>query len=121
MVKQPDPYMNLDRQQNITKLVFGLEKIASGAKNLVEIDEDNDKSKPSSINGPFQYDLVDMGRQYVADLFSDFGVLTDAIYTDATENPSLKWNNEVSRIQSVSKFMIQMFDDLDLLLSTDVN
>lgn len=68
--------------------------------------------------GPLRYDIVDIGRQVLTNLFTDLNTMledTYAVYVN-TSDMSL-----VEDIQYISFKMLQIIQDLDAFLATDTN
>lgn len=90
-------------------------KVAAGWKNLMMAV--NDKSVDVSI-GPLRYDIVDIGRQTLINIFADLYKMytsTFLLYNKTSDNMLAK------DIDLLVSAMIDVLTDIDTLLATDTN
>ena len=94
---------------------FNPGKIGYSWKLLVEAV--NDKMLDASV-GPLRYDIVDIGRQVLTNLFADVYKLYTStfLYYSKTNDSSL-----VNDIELLGSTLVDILNDLDTLLATDVN
>ena len=94
---------------------FAPYKIATAWKHLVT-DARNGELNPKV--GPLRYDIVDIGRQMIVNMFAD----VYKIYTSGyTAYMSSKNKDVYTAIKSLEVSWTTMFDDLDTLLGSDPN
>ena len=67
--------------------------------------------------GSLQYDLVDIGRQVLVNLFVDLHAMYTATYNVYDQS---KVNTSV-QLDSIRNSMLQLFDNLDMLLASNTN
>ncbi len=68
--------------------------------------------------GPLRYDLVDIGRQVLVDIFADLYLMHEAIYTHWV----LEKKGDVSPdLDILSEVMLKIIEDLDNFLGSDTN
>ena len=71
--------------------------------------------------GPFQYDLVDIGRQCLVNLFFDLYSSFEATYHSVLNNPALDGSERVTLIKPITDAMLKLILDTDKYLATNVN
>jgi len=97
---------NWDSFPSATIMVKALEQLLTGHndKHLVDV-------------GPYQYDIVDITRQAITNLFADVQVMFGLSYQ--------KWQfrneNSTKEFMSISNAMLEMISDLDKLLASNTN
>jgi len=97
---------NWDTFTNTTIMVKALELLLTGRNNshLVEV-------------GPYQYDVVDITRQAITNLFADVQVMFGLSYQ--------KWQfrneNSTTEFMLITNAMLEMISDLDKLLASNTN
>ncbi|KAL6074088.1 N-acetylglucosaminidase, alpha [Balamuthia mandrillaris] len=72
------------------------------------------------VTGPWTYDLVDVSRQVLVNLFYDANRLMSVVYKDYI-NKNQQLPKPTLRMESIGNAMLQMISDLDRLLATDSN
>ena len=71
--------------------------------------------------GPFQYDLVDIGRQCLVNLFFDLYSSFEATYHSVMNNPALDGSERVELIQPIGDAMLKVILNNDEYLGTNMN
>lgn len=99
----------------VPDLRFATAKIAAAWKFIVT--DVMDKKLDPSV-GPLRYDIVDIGRQVLVNLFADVYKVYTTAYSVYTKN---KDKNVYSAMRNLETSWMAMFDDLDSLLASDTN
>ena len=71
--------------------------------------------------GPFQYDLVDIGRQCMVNLFFDLYSSFVATYRSAMNNKTLNGSERVALVQPITEAMLEVILENDKFLATNIN
>jgi len=97
---------NWDNFPNTTIMVKAVELLLTGrnSKHLVEV-------------GPYQYDIVDITRQAITNLFADVQVMFGLSY----QKWQLRNENSTMEFMSITNAMLEMISDLDKLLASNTN
>ena len=76
----------------------------------------------NSNNGPFKYDLVDIGRQVLVNTFTDLYLIHEQIYTNWVGNKTTtNYVQASSNLDLIGKEMMAIMNDLDGFLGSDTN
>lgn len=80
------------------------------------------KGEVNSTVGPFQYDLVDIGRQSLVDLFYDVYRMFVAAYNKyLLDSPVKASASTAQEMQTLSDVMLELILDIDAYLGTNTN
>ena len=107
MDRGPGWKMTVDTGFNVTGLVDAWMLLYEAGK----------KGQVSPSVGPYQYDLVDIGRQCLTDLFYDMY----RMYSLAYEKFTMNGTNSTDEMSSIANEMLTLLTNIDDYLGTNIN